>query len=181
MSQTKSNIVMIGMPASGKSTVGIILAKALGYDFIDGDLLIQKTTGKKLDELMGEIGTQAFLDLESRLHQNITAERTVIAPGGSVVMEEEAMRHLQEIGTIVYLQMDLDMALDRLHDPKKRGVVLEEGETIEGVVLEEGETIESLYYKRLPLYEKYAEITVNERGHALEDLVIQILTKLHGH
>ena len=117
---------MIGMPASGKSTVGIILAKALGYDFIDGDLLIQ--------------------------------------------MEEEAMRHLQEIGTIVYLQMDLDMALDRLHDPKKRGVVLEEGETIE-----------TLYYKRLPLYEKYAEITVNERGHALEDLVIQILTKLHGH
>ncbi len=135
---------MIGMPASGKSTVGIILAKALGYDFIDGDLLIQKTTGKKLDELMGEIGTQA--------------------------LEEEAMRHLQEIGTIVYLQMDLDMALDRLHDPKKRGVVLEEGETIE-----------TLYYKRLPLYEKYAEITVNERGHALEDLVIQILTKLHGH
>ena len=170
MSQTKSNIVMIGMPASGKSTVGIILAKALGYDFIDGDLLIQKTTGKQLDELMGEIGTQAFLDLESRIHQNITAERTVIAPGGSVVMEEEAMRHLQEIGTIVYLQMDLDMALDRLHDPKKRGVVLEEGETIE-----------TLYYKRLPLYEKYAEITVNERGHALEDLVIQILTKLHGH
>ncbi|HBH70444.1 MAG TPA: shikimate kinase, partial [Lachnospiraceae bacterium] len=110
------------------------------------------------------------LDLESRIHQNITAERTVIAPGGSVVMEEEAMRHLQEIGTIVYLQMDLDMALDRLHDPKKRGVVLEEGETIE-----------TLYYKRLPLYEKYAEITVNERGHALEDLVIQILTKLHGH
>ena len=164
---SRSNIVLIGLPASGKSTVGVILAKALGYNFIDGDLLIQAKEGKPLCEIIKEKGVDEFLRIENKVNLEIQCERTVIAPGGSIIYSEEAMQHFKEIATVIYLQMDYDIFEDRLHDPVKRGVTLEKGETLR-----------DLYDKRVPLYEKWADLTINESGHALEDLVISIVAKI---
>ncbi len=161
------NLILIGMPTSGKSTVGIILAKALGYDFVDGDLVIQKTTGKKLSKLMEERGVDGFLALEEEITCGLSCRRSVIAPGGSVIYGEKAMEHLRGLGKIIYLKIDLDMLDERLHDAKNRGVALRDGQTIE-----------QLYEERVPLYEKYADITVDERGHALEDMVVLIVSQL---
>lgn len=162
------NLVLIGMPTSGKSTVGIILAKALGYEFVDIDLLIQKREGKKLAQIMAERGVDGFLALEEEVTCSLDCMRTVIAPGGSVVYGEKGMEHLRSLGKVVYLQMDLDMLTERLHDARNRGVALREGQTLE-----------ALYNERVPLYEKYADITVNESGHALEDMVVLIVSRLH--
>ncbi len=161
------NLILIGMPTSGKSTVGIILAKALGYDFVDGDLVIQKQTGKKLAKLMEEHGVEGFLALEEEITCGLSCRHSVIAPGGSVIYGEKAMEHLRELGKIIYLKIDLDMLDERLHDAKNRGVALRDGQTIE-----------ELYNERVPLYEKYADITVDERGHALEDMVVLIVSQL---
>ena len=162
------NLILIGMPTSGKSTVGIILAKALGYEFTDIDLLIQKKAGKKLAAIMEERGVDGFLSLEEEVTCGLSCSHTVIAPGGSVVYGEKAMEHLKSLGRVIYLQMDLDMLTERLHDARNRGVALREGQTLE-----------MLYNERVPLYEQYADITVNESGHALEDMVVLIVSKLH--
>ena len=162
------NLILIGMPTSGKSTVGIILAKALGYEFTDIDLLIQKKAGKKLSAIMEERGVDGFLSLEEEVTCGLSCNHTVIAPGGSVVYGEKAMEHLKSLGRVIYLQMDLDMLTERLHDARNRGVALREGQTLE-----------MLYNERVPLYEQYADITVNESGHALEDMVVLIVSKLH--
>ncbi len=162
------NLILIGMPTSGKSTVGIILAKALGYEFTDIDLLIQKKAGKKLSAIMEERGVDGFLSLEEEVTCGLSCSHTVIAPGGSVVYGERAMEHLKSLGRVIYLQMDLDMLTERLHDARNRGVALREGQTLE-----------MLYNERVPLYEQYADITVNESGHALEDMVVLIVSKLH--
>ncbi len=163
------NLILIGMPTSGKSTVGIILAKALGYEFTDIDLLIQKKAGKKLAAIMEEKGVDGFLSLEEEVTCGLSCSHTVIAPGGSVVYGEKAMEHLKSLGRVIYLQMDLDMLTERLHDARNRGVALREGQTLE-----------MLYNERVPLYEQYADITVNESGHALEDMVVLIVSKLHA-
>lgn len=163
------NIILIGMPTSGKSTVGIILAKALGYDFLDGDILIQTKAGKKLSAIMKERGIGGFLALEQEVHCGIECSRTVIAPGGSVIYGDRAMQHLRHLGKIVYINITLDMLEERLQD---RDVVNR------GVALRQGQTIEDLYQERLPLYERYADITVSENGHSLEDLVLQIMKGL---
>ncbi len=163
------NLILIGMPTSGKSTVGIILAKALGYEFTDIDLLIQKKAGKKLAAIMEERGVDGFLSLEEEVTCGLSCSHTVIAPGGSVVYGEKAMEHLKSLGRVIYLQMDLDMLTERLHDARNRGVALREGQTLE-----------MLYNERVPLYEQYADITVNESGHALEDMVVLIVSKLHA-
>lgn len=162
------NLILIGMPTSGKSTVGVILAKALGYEFLDIDLLIQKKEGKKLSEIMAERGVDGFLALEEEVTCGLDCAHTVIAPGGSVVYGEKGMEHLRSLGRVIYLQMDLDMLEERLHDAKNRGVALRDGQTLEG-----------LYEERVPLYENYADITVKERGHALEDMVVLIVSRLH--
>lgn len=163
------NLILIGMPTSGKSTVGIILAKALGYEFTDIDLLIQKKAGKKLSAIMEENGVDGFLSLEEEITCGLSCSHTVIAPGGSVVYGRKAMEHLKSLGRVIYLQMDLDMLTERLHDARNRGVALREGQTLE-----------ELYNERVPLYEQYADITVNESGHALEDMVVLIVSKLHA-
>lgn len=162
-----SNIILIGMPTSGKSTIGIILAKALGYDFLDGDILIQNRAGKKLSAIMAERGIDGFLELEQEVHCGIECTRTVIAPGGSVIYGDRAMQHLRQLGKIVYIRITLDMLEERLHDARNRGVALREGMTIE-----------DLYRERAPLYERYADLTVDENGHALEDVILQIVPKL---
>ena len=98
------NIIFIGMPASGKSTVGVVVAKRLGYEFIDTDLLIQKQEKKLLKEIIAEVGNEGFLEIENQVNRDVNPEKAVISPGGSVVYCKEAMEHFKEIGTIVYLK-----------------------------------------------------------------------------
>lgn len=149
----KPNITLIGMPASGKSTVGVLLAKRLGYSFVDVDIVIQEKTGKLLKEIIAESGTEGFLKVEDRINSELDVKRSVIAPGGSVIYGQQAMEHLKEISTIVYLKLSYRAVKRRLGDLTDRGVALKDGMTLR-----------DLYNERVPLYEKYAEITVDESG-----------------
>ena len=162
------NIVLIGMPGVGKSTVGVILAKVIGYQFVDADLLIQKQENKLLKEIIAEVGTDGFIEVENRVNASIEAEETVIATGGSVIYGKEAMEHLKEIGTIVYLRVDYDTLSTRLADIKGRGVVLRKGQTLY-----------DLYQERTPLYEKYADITISEENLSVEETVESLLQSLN--
>ena len=115
----RDNIVLIGMPGVGKSTVGVVLAKALGYQFVDADLLIQEAEGKLLSELIEEHGTDGFIEIENRVNSQIQTHRSVIATGGSVVYGKEAMEHLKSIGTVVYLKQNLRVLQRRLRNLKR--------------------------------------------------------------
>lgn len=161
------NIVLIGMPGVGKSTLGVVLAKVLGYEFLDADLLIQKQEKKRLYQIINEVGTEGFMKVENRVNASIEAERTVIATGGSVVYCEEAMEHLRSIGTVVYLKLSLKSLAKRLGNLTKRGVLLKEGQTLK-----------DLYEERVPLYEKYADVTVDEEGKDLEASLQEVLDTL---
>lgn len=160
----KDNIVLIGMPGVGKSTVGVILAKVMGYQFVDADLVIQKEEGKLLHEIIEEVGTEGFIAVENRVNASIETEHAIIATGGSVVYGTEAMEHLSAIGTIVYLRLPFEVLNRRLHDIKGRGVVLKEGQTLK-----------DLYDERTPLYEKYADVVVDEYQLNVEQTVEKIL------
>ena len=168
----KENIVLIGMPGVGKSTIGVVLAKVLGYEFIDADLLIQKAEGKLLREIIEEKGTDGFIEVENRVNSQIRTTHSVIATGGSVVYGKEAMEHLGSIGTIVYLKQNLKPLERRLRNIKGRGVVLKPGQTLAG-----------LYKERVVLYEKYADIIVDEYKLNVEqtlDAVLQALIEKNG-
>lgn len=154
----KDNIILIGMPGVGKSTIGVILAKVLGYQFIDADLLIQKAEGKLLKDIIREKGTDGFIQVENRVNSEIEAQRSVIATGGSVVYGKEAMEHLKSIGVVVYLKQNLWHLEKRLRNIKGRGVVLKPGQTLA-----------DLYEERTVLYEKYADIIVDEHGLNIEE------------
>ncbi|MCI5899556.1 MAG: shikimate kinase [Firmicutes bacterium] len=158
------NIVLIGMPGSGKSTVGVVLAKVMGYQFIDSDLEIQRQEGKRLPFLIEEHGIDGFIEIEERVNAELQAEYCVIATGGSVVYAERAMKHLKEIGTVVYLKLSYEQLKERLGDLRCRGVVLRENQTLEG-----------LYEERVPLYEKYADITIDETGLNVEQTMEKIV------
>ena len=160
-----NNITLIGMPGAGKSTIGVVLAKVLGYQFLDSDLLIQKQEKRCLSEIIEEEGYKGFKDVENRVNASIEAENTVIATGGSVVYCEEAMEHLKSIGTVVYLKLSLNALSKRLGNLKGRGVLLREGQTLT-----------DLYEERTPLYEKYADIVIDEEGKDLE-ASLEILLK----
>lgn len=160
----KNNIVLIGMPGVGKSTVGVILAKVLGYGFIDADLVIQEKEGKLLHEIIEEAGAEGFIEVEERVNSRIEAEHAIIATGGSVVYGARAMEHLREIGVIVYLKLPFDELSRRLQDIKGRGVVLKSGQTLR-----------DLYEERVPLYEKYADITVDEHNLNVEETIEKIV------
>ena len=153
----RDNIVLIGMPGVGKSTIGVVLAKVLGYEFIDADLLIQEAEGKLLSELIEEHGTDGFIEIENRVNSQIQTHRSVIATGGSVIYGKEAMEHLKSIGTVVYLKQNLRVLQRRLRNLKGRGVVLKEGQTLV-----------DLYKERTVLYEKYADITVDQYKQSIE-------------
>lgn len=163
----KNNIVLIGMPGVGKSTVGVILAKVLGYQFVDADLLIQKSEGKLLKDIIAEKGTDGFIEVENRVNASIKAENTIIATGGSVIYGKEAMAHLKEIGTVVYLHVPFTTLEKRLADIKGRGVVLKEGQTLY-----------DLYLERTPLYEKYADLEISEEGLSVEQTVDKLIDNL---
>ena len=158
------NIVLIGMPGVGKSTVGVVLAKVLGYQFIDADLLIQKKMNMVLSEIIKREGTDGFMKIENEVNASIETDRTVIATGGSVVYCEEAMEHLKSIGTVIYLRLSLESLSKRLGNLVGRGVVLKKGQTLE-----------HLYDERTPLYEKYADLTIDEENKELEDTLQTIL------
>ena len=161
------NIILIGMPAAGKSTVGVIIAKRMGYSFIDVDLLIQEEEGKLLKEIIAEKGTKGFLEVEERINAGLKAERTVISPGGSVVYCEKAMRHYKQIGTILYLKASYETIDRRLKNARSRGVVLREGQTLR-----------DLYQERVVLFEKYADITVCEDGLRLDETIEKVFETL---
>lgn len=162
-----NNITLIGMPGAGKSTLGVILAKVLGYQFLDSDLLIQKQEKMRLHEIIKKKGIDGFKEVENRVNASIQAENTVIATGGSIVYCEEAMQHFQSIGKIIYLKLSYETISKRLGDLHFRGVVLKEGQNLK-----------DLYDERIPLYEKYADFVVDEEGKDLEaslQAVLEIL------
>ena len=158
------NIILIGMPASGKSTVGIVVAKRLGYDFIDSDLLIQRQEKKLLKEIIEEKGMDGFLEIENQVNKDIKADHAVIAPGGSVIYCEEAMQHLKENGIVVYLQLPYETIKNRIKDTKERGVVLRKGQDLR-----------MLYEERKVLLEKYADIIICEDRQSLEETIQEVL------
>ena len=160
---TKNNIVLIGMPGCGKSTIGVVLAKVLGYRFLDADLMIQEQEGRRLSQIIEEEGIQGFDRIENRVNASIQAERTVIATGGSVVYGREAMEHLGAIGTILYIKLPYGEIQKRLGDLNERGITIKDGQTLL-----------DLYRERVPLYEKYAHLTVETDGLELRDSVKRI-------
>jgi shikimate kinase len=155
----KKNVVLIGMPGAGKSTVGVVLAKKLGYRFIDSDLLIQEKHEKLLHELIEEHGIEGFWKIENDVNASLQTQRAVIATGGSAIYGQEAMEHLQQIGTVIYLKLSCREIAERLGDLNARGVTLRPGQTLE-----------DLYAERVPLYEKYAHKTIVCDGKMLREV-----------
>ena len=162
-----SNIILIGMPASGKSTVGVILAKLLGYDFIDTDLVIQRREGQRLSEIIETRGIDGFLAAEEAACLAFKADNCVIATGGSAVYSAAAMERFKGMGRVVYLEVDYEALERRLSDIMGRGVVLRPGQTLK-----------QLYEERVPLYQKYADITVREGAGTLEEKVSEVYQRL---
>ncbi|MBQ2184740.1 MAG: shikimate kinase [Lachnospiraceae bacterium] len=163
----KDNIVLIGMPASGKSTAGVILAKVLGKKFIDTDLVIQEREKALLADIIKDKGVAGFMKIEEEAILSVDVNNTVIATGGSAVYGEKAMEHLKENGTVVYLKVEKDELFKRLTNIKERGVVLREGENIE-----------EMYDSHIVLYEKYADIIIEERDSTIEETIRKIQNEL---
>lgn len=166
---SKENIVLIGMPGVGKSTVGVILAKVLGYQFIDADLVIQKRENRLLHEIISEEGLDGFLKAEENANVYIAQneEKSIVATGGSVVYCEKAMQELKKTGRVIYLELEYDQLKKRLGNLKGRGVVLKDGQDLRG-----------LYEERILLYEKYADLTVNEKNLDVEQTLQKIVDRL---
>lgn len=158
------------MPGAGKSTVGVVLAKKLGYVFMDSDLVIQSQEGKLLHEIISEKGVEGFWKVEEQVNAAIGTDRTVIATGGSVVYGPRAMEHLHDIGTVVYLKLSLKAIADRLGDLNERGVTLKEGQDLQG-----------LYEERVPLYEKYADVTIDCENLQIREVVDAVSRRLETH
>ena len=144
------SIILIGMPSCGKSTLGVLLAKRLGYRFVDSDLLIQEREGKLLHEIISENGVARFIEIENEVNSEITETKAVIATGGSVIYGEEAMKNLKSLGQVVYLKIPYDEMCRRLGDFSHRGVIMRHGNSLE-----------DMYAERAPLYEKYADVMVD--------------------
>lgn len=151
------------MPAAGKSVIGVLLAKKLGYDFVDSDLLIQKREGKLLREIIRDEGLDRFKEIEEEVNAGLQLEHSVIAPGGSVIYGEKAMKHLCDISLVVYLKVSVEELAARLGDLELRGVVLEDGMTLN-----------DLYQERIPYYERYAGVQIDEAGKSPEEIVSEI-------
>lgn len=162
-----NNVILVGMPGAGKSTVGVVLAKKLGYRFLDSDLVIQEKCGKLLHQLIEERGEAGFLMLENEINVRIRGDKMVVATGGSAVYGKEAMAHFREIGRIVYLRLPYEELKERLGDLHERGVVIKEGSTLK-----------DLYEERILLYEKYADLTIGCGGRDIRSIVEEIAGRL---
>ncbi|MFI3212381.1 MAG: shikimate kinase [Eubacteriales bacterium] len=162
----KKNIILIGMPGAGKSTVGVVVAKCLGFRFVDSDLVIQEETGKLLHEIITEEGLEGFLEIENQINAKLEVEHSVIATGGSVIYGKEAMEHLREIGSVVYLKLSLEDIAERLGDLHERGVALKEGQTLS-----------DLYEERSVYYEKYAHQFIDCTNKSIREIMFEIVNK----
>ncbi|MBQ6815176.1 MAG: shikimate kinase [Lachnospiraceae bacterium] len=164
----KNNIILIGMPGVGKSSVGVVLAKIMGYRFLDSDLIIQDKEGKLLSQLIEENGVEGFLQIENTVNKSIKCEKCIVATGGSAVYGKEAMEHFKDIGVVVYLKTDYKTLSERLGDLKTRGVAMKEGQSLL-----------DLFEEREPLYEKYADIVVDESGcGSVRETIAKVLEQL---
>ncbi|MCI6711222.1 MAG: shikimate kinase [Anaerovoracaceae bacterium] len=161
------NLILTGMPACGKSTLGVVLAKTLGMKFVDTDLLIQEVQNCKLQEIIDERGMQEFLRIEEKVLSEIEVENSIISTGGSAVYSDKAMKHLGSIGDVVYIKLSLDEIERRLNNIKTRGIAMKPGETLA-----------DLYNMRVPLYEKYADITIETEGMGIEESIEVLIEKL---
>ena len=161
------NILLTGLPGAGKSTVGVLLAKTLGYAFLDTDLVIQQREGALLQSLVDSLGVEAFLDVEADAICSVECRGTVIAPGGSAVCRERAMSHLKALGRIVYLHLPLEELERRLNNISTRGIAMAPGETLA-----------DLFAYRAPLYRNYADLTVDVGRQSLEETVALVLRAL---
>ena len=156
----KGNVILIGMPASGKTTIGTELSEKIGYGYVDSDSVIVAREGKRLHEIIAENGREAFLDIEAKVNSELCADRCVIATGGSVIYRDYAMKKLKELGKVVYLKLSYETIENRLGDLTARGVALKDGFTLR-----------DLYEERTPLYEKYADIVVELDGKTVAEAV----------
>lgn len=155
------------MPGVGKSTIGVILAKQIGYEFVDSDLIIQKRENRLLREIIEQEGVDGFIEVENQVNASLRVEKSVIATGGSVVYGCGAMRHLKEAGTIIYLRLSYESLEKRLGNLKGRGVVLRDGQTLKDI-----------YEERVPLYEKYADLIIDEENLDIEGTLQKILDEI---
>lgn len=163
------NIVLIGMPAVGKSTIGVLLAKSLLLSFTDTDLLIQEKYKKSLCDIIKDNGTKAFLDIEENIILEAEFKNSVIATGGSAVFGEKAMKKLKENGVVIYLSLPMNEIKKRIGDIKSRGVVLTNGTTVDDIFAE-----------RKPLYEKYADVKIDCDNLTAEECVEKIIADLQS-
>lgn len=159
-----NNVILIGMPGAGKSTVGVVLAKRMGYRFVDSDLVIQERTGMLLHRIIEERGLDGFIQIENEANASLSMEQSVIATGGSVIYGVEAMEHLKQIGTVVYLKLSYREIENRLGDLNERGVAIRSGQSLS-----------NLYEERIPYYEKYADVTIDCDGKMIKDIVADIM------
>lgn len=165
----KNNVILIGMPGAGKSTLGIVLAKIINYSFIDADLLIQDQCDKTLQKIIDAMGPEGFITVENEVLCNLQTTHTIVATGGSAVYSDEAMTHLKEIGTVVYLKVSLEELTDRLGGLYERGVVMKNGM---------GMSLSDLYVEREPLYEQYADVTLDINGMTVRDAARKLVDVL---
>ena len=165
----KSNLVLIGMPGAGKSTLGVVLAKILGMDFVDGDILIQNQVGNTLQKIIDAQGVDGFLQVENDVLAAVDVQNTVISTGGSAIYSDEAMRHLTEIGTVVYLDVSLEELRSRLGSLHERGVVMRKGVSM---------SLDEIFEERGPLYRKYAEVTLQTDGLTVREATRKLVDAL---
>lgn len=164
---TIKNIILIGMPGAGKSTIGVLLAKIIGYQFIDSDLIIQSQENKLLNEIIETEGLEGFIDIENKVNCNLKLNKTVLATGGSAIYGVKAMNYFKSIGTIIYIKLSCETLKDRIGSIKCRGVVLKNNQTFD-----------DLYIERCPLYEKYRDITIDAENKTIEEIIEKITENL---
>ena len=158
-----NNIILIGMPGAGKSTIGVVLAKKLGYEFIDSDIVMQNKYKKILQELINEHGIDGFEKIENDVNKNLNTKNSVIATGGSAIYGKEAMEHFDSIGTVIYLNLPYEEIEQRLGNLEERGVTIKKGQTLK-----------DLYNERTPLYKKYANVIIDCQGKTIREIVEEI-------
>ncbi len=161
------NIILVGMPACGKSTIGVVLAKTLNKNFVDTDLLIQRREGMTLQEIINAYGNEHFHKVEEEVLLSFEGHDYVVATGGSAIYFDKAIKKFKENGVVVYLKVSLDTVLARLNNIKTRGVTLAKGQSLS-----------DLYNERIPLYEKHADVIVDTEGLTVEEAIEQIIRKL---
>ena len=158
------NVILIGMPGCGKSTVGVLAAKALTMDFVDTDLLLQRKAGRPLQRMVDELGAEGFARVEEACVCDLNVRGAVIATGGSVATEDAAMEHLREGGLVIFLRLPLEALSRRLRNMKTRGIAMEKGQTLR-----------DLYERRQPAYLKWADAVVDAEGLGVEETVARVV------